>query len=52
MSWARAVEGARDDGVPLLATGHSCRSQVKRTEGELLLHPTQALLAHLGNQRS
>ncbi|WP_207062770.1 FAD-binding and (Fe-S)-binding domain-containing protein [Motiliproteus sp. SC1-56] len=31
----------------LLATGYSCRSQVKRLDNQHLPHPAQALLAHL-----
>ncbi|MFG6667732.1 FAD-binding and (Fe-S)-binding domain-containing protein [Halomonas sp. HNIBRBA4712] len=31
----------------LLATGYSCRSQVKRYSNQTLMHPLQALLAHL-----
>ena len=46
MSWARHVaEWARSDR--LLATGYSCRSQVKIMDGQPLLHPAEALLACL-----
>ena len=34
-------------GGRLLADGYSCRSQVKRLDGEVLRHPLQALLAQL-----
>ena len=46
MSWARHVaEWAQSDR--LLATGYSCRSQVKIMDGQPLLHPAEALLACL-----
>ena len=46
MSWARHVaEWARSGR--LLATGYSCRSQVKIMDGQPLLHPAEALLACL-----
>lgn len=35
-----------------LATGYSCRSQVKRLAGEGVRHPLQALLNHLLSQQS
>jgi FAD/FMN-containing dehydrogenase/Fe-S oxidoreductase len=31
----------------LVADGYSCRSQVKRLDGQVVLHPLQALLGHL-----
>ncbi|HXP96750.1 MAG TPA: FAD-binding and (Fe-S)-binding domain-containing protein [Telmatospirillum sp.] len=46
LSWKRHVEGQQEVGR-LLATGYSCRSQVKRFGGVALLHPAQALLAAL-----
>ncbi|WP_043838794.1 D-2-hydroxyglutarate dehydrogenase YdiJ [Muricoccus aerilatus] len=41
LSWARHVAV----GGSLMATGYSCRSQVKRLDGVTLHHPAQALLA-------
>ncbi|MEM5326592.1 FAD-binding and (Fe-S)-binding domain-containing protein [Paraburkholderia sp. JHI2823] len=46
-SWARHVDAAsnRAPGADeLLATGYSCRCQVKRLRGRQLRHPVQALL--------
>lgn len=45
MSWQKPVEQHAPSGT-LLATGYSCRSQVKREAGETILHPVQALLAN------
>ena len=45
-SWQAHVE-APDDAGEALATGYSCRSQVKRMAGQRLRHPLQALLAQL-----
>ncbi|HEH9398925.1 TPA: FAD-binding oxidoreductase [Aeromonas sobria] len=42
LSWAEPL--ARLPKGRCLATGYSCRSQVKRMEGEKLKHPLQALL--------
>ncbi|RQM70896.1 D-2-hydroxyglutarate dehydrogenase YdiJ [Aeromonas enteropelogenes] len=42
LSWAEPL--ARLPQGRCLATGYSCRSQVKRMEGEKLRHPLQALL--------
>ncbi|MFM4962962.1 FAD-binding and (Fe-S)-binding domain-containing protein [Aeromonas bivalvium] len=42
LSWAEPL--ARLPKERCLATGYSCRSQVKRMEGEKLKHPVQALL--------
>ncbi|HEY8612115.1 MAG TPA: (Fe-S)-binding protein [Roseomonas sp.] len=42
LSWAAHVA---DPGPELLATGYSCRSQVKRLDHIALRHPAQALLA-------
>lgn len=42
LSWAEPL--ARLPKARCLATGYSCRSQVKRMEGEKLKHPLQALL--------
>jgi Fe-S oxidoreductase len=46
LSWARHVAASGKTGR-LLATGYSCRSQVKIIDGMKLLHPAQALLRHL-----
>lgn len=46
MSWHSHV--AATDERPLLVTGFSCRSQVKRYEGMKPLHPLQALLQQFG----
>ncbi|PKG38735.1 D-2-hydroxyglutarate dehydrogenase YdiJ [Psychromonas sp. Urea-02u-13] len=45
LSWEAEI--AKRDRSECLATGYSCRSQVKRIEGEVLKHPVQALLAIL-----
>ena len=45
MSWGAAL--ATLPKAQCLATGYSCRSQVKRMEGEKLRHPLQALLSLL-----
>lgn len=45
MSWQPHVQSK--DERPLLVTGFSCRSQVKRYEGVKPLHPLQALLRQL-----
>ncbi|MGM1052162.1 MAG: FAD-binding and (Fe-S)-binding domain-containing protein [Pseudomonadota bacterium] len=42
-SWQPVVEGEANAGK-LLATGYSCRSQVKRLSGTALPHPLQGLL--------
>ena len=42
LSWAEPLAHLPKDRC--LATGYSCRSQVKRMEGEKLKHPLQALL--------
>jgi Fe-S oxidoreductase len=42
LSWAEPLSRLPKDRC--LATGYSCRSQVKRMEGEKLKHPLQALL--------
>jgi FAD/FMN-containing dehydrogenase/Fe-S oxidoreductase len=46
LSWKKKIDPARD-GTRLLATGHSCRSQVKRALGFTPLHPAEALLSAL-----
>jgi Fe-S oxidoreductase len=45
-SWQPQVEAEENSGK-LLATGYSCRSQVKRYSAQTLPHPLQALLAQL-----
>ncbi|MEL0629210.1 D-2-hydroxyglutarate dehydrogenase YdiJ [Psychromonas aquatilis] len=45
LSWEAEI--AKHDRAQCLATGYSCRSQVKRIEGETLKHPVQALLTLL-----
>ncbi|WP_284202176.1 D-2-hydroxyglutarate dehydrogenase YdiJ [Psychromonas marina] len=42
LSWESEI--AKRERSSCLATGYSCRSQVKRIEGEVLKHPVQALL--------
>ncbi len=46
MSWGPQVAKWAGNGR-LLATGYSCRSQVKIVDGVALPHPAQALLACL-----
>ena len=46
MSWGTQVAKWAENGR-LLATGYSCRSQVKIIDGQVLPHPAQALLACL-----
>jgi FAD/FMN-containing dehydrogenase/Fe-S oxidoreductase len=46
LSWKKKIDPARDR-ARILATGHSCRSQVERTLGFTPLHPAEALLAAL-----
>lgn len=43
LSWKKAVENKDNTGY-LLATGYSCRSQVKRFSNQTIPHPLQALL--------
>ena len=43
-SWQPQVEAEENSGK-LLATGYSCRSQVKRYSSQVMPHPLQALLA-------
>jgi FAD/FMN-containing dehydrogenase/Fe-S oxidoreductase len=45
MSWAEALPKAPADRERVLATGHSCRSQVKRFGGFVPRHPLEALAA-------
>lgn len=46
LSWHQAME--RLPRSRCLATGYSCRSQVKRVEGTGVRHPVQALLEIIG----
>jgi len=46
MSWSEVV-GNRDNEGKLMATGYSCRSQVKRVDKKQLPHPLQVLLAQV-----
>ncbi|MFT7562217.1 MAG: FAD/FMN-containing dehydrogenase/Fe-S oxidoreductase [Flavobacteriales bacterium] len=43
MSWKEAVQNSSNENQ-LIASGYSCRSQVKRLEGSQIQHPVQALL--------
>lgn len=47
MSWARRIPDSPEARTAILATGHSCRSQVKRFAGFVPLHPVQVLAAAL-----
>src|SRR6478609_4969883 len=51
LSWHRHV-AVEEQADRLLATGYSCRSQVKRFSGVALPHPAQALLRALRHERS
>lgn len=46
-SWSTHVDGAPADSGEALATGYSCRSQVKRMSAKKMRHPLQALLDHV-----
>jgi FAD/FMN-containing dehydrogenase/Fe-S oxidoreductase len=46
LSWQQKIENT-SDRTRVLATGHSCRSQVERTLGFTPQHPAEALLAAL-----
>ena len=46
LSWRAPVNDEKNKGK-LVATGYSCRSQVKRLDEQRLPHPLQALLAQL-----
>lgn len=47
MSWKQHLPTNVSERSRTLATGHSCRSQVKRFEGFVPEHPAEALLRHL-----
>jgi FAD/FMN-containing dehydrogenase/Fe-S oxidoreductase len=46
LSWKRKIEPERDKGR-ILATGHSCRTQVERAMGMVPSHPAEALVSAL-----
>ena len=48
MSWERHLPDAPEARALTLATGHSCRSQVKRFSGWIPRHPVEALVAEIG----
>lgn len=48
LSWQPIIEQARERREQVLATGFSCRSQVKRLEHERVMHPIEVLAAHIG----
>jgi Fe-S oxidoreductase len=47
MSWKKQLPEGTADSSHVLATGHSCRSQVKRFAGFVPKHPAEALVQHL-----
>jgi Fe-S oxidoreductase len=47
MSWRKALPQSSEQRSTVLATGHSCRSQVKRFEGFVPRHPVEALASFL-----
>ncbi len=49
MSWEQHLPSTPEERKYFLATGYSCRSQVKRFAGWLPLHPVQALLNQVKN---
>ncbi|HAZ49624.1 MAG TPA: glycerol-3-phosphate dehydrogenase [Cyanobacteria bacterium UBA11369] len=49
MSWGRHIPSSPEERQRLLATGFSCRSQVKRFEGFSPNHPVQVLLTCMVN---
>jgi FAD/FMN-containing dehydrogenase/Fe-S oxidoreductase len=51
LSWKHKIDPARD-ADRVLATGHSCRSQVERALGFTPLHPAEALLGALQSRTS
>jgi Fe-S oxidoreductase len=46
LSWKNKIDAQRDAGR-LLATGHSCRTQVERVLGFVPMHPAEALVSVL-----
>ena len=51
MSWKSVIEDTKDAGVPL-ATGYSCRSQVKRIDKITVDHPLQALMKLIAESKT
>jgi Fe-S oxidoreductase len=49
-SWERMIDANDSSDEESLATGYSCRSQVKRFSGRRLRHPIEVLLGHLERQ--
>lgn len=49
MSWKKRLPTTTDGQQRVIATGHSCRSQVKRFSGFVPQHPVEALLSRLAN---
>ena len=49
LSWGKHLPSHPEDRQYVLATGYSCRSQVKRFAGWIPLHPIQALSKHFGD---
>ena len=47
LSWRAKLPSSESDRARVVATGHSCRSQVKRFAGFVPLHPAEVLAAHL-----
>lgn len=49
LSWKKAIERLEGEhkNIRYIATGASCRSQVKRFDGRLVQHPLQVLLEHI-----
>lgn len=52
MSWARALPEAPEERARVVATGHSCRSQVKRFGGFVPKHPLEVLAELSAAQRA
>lgn len=52
MSWQPKLPTEGSKQLEVLATGHSCRSQVKRFGGFLPLHPVEALARELSRRSS
>ncbi|MBE7210407.1 MAG: FAD-binding oxidoreductase [Gluconacetobacter diazotrophicus] len=50
MSWAGLLRG--DAGMPVAATGYSCRSQAKRFGERQPVHPARVLIEHLDRTRA
>ena len=42
-SWQPKVEACRENGIEILATGYSCRAQVRRYSNQRIHHPVSAL---------